>query len=62
MVINKFKSVLLLSVIVIATFGRTGITGSGLLHKDDNVSVKSTETEGLVDSQNRFKKCYPPCY
>lgn len=47
MVINKFKSVLLLSVIVIATFGRTGITGSGLLHKDDNVSVKSTETEGL---------------
>lgn len=45
--IGKFKSVLLFSIIVIATFAWTEITGSGLLHKDDNISVKSTEAEGL---------------
>lgn len=43
MVINKLKSVLLLSVIVIVTFGETGITGFRLLHKDNNVSVKSPD-------------------
>lgn len=47
MVINKFKSLLLLSTIVIAAFGWTGINDSRLLHKDDNLSVKSTVTEDL---------------